>query len=144
MRQRLSKSFKVINKTIFNHNQYISYKCIHNNGFYRSCNNYRFNYRYNNINININEYYNFIIKYFIHNNGFYRYNYNRLYNIMMRCFNINPSKDYYNILGIKNNATKKEVRNAYLKLAKKWHPDVHKSESDKKNAREKFMLRHII
>ncbi|XXG84346.1 hypothetical protein AAC387_Pa10g1881 [Persea americana] len=30
---------------------------------------------------------------------------------------------YYSILGIRNNASVSEIRNAYRKLALKWHPD---------------------
>ena len=34
-------------------------------------------------------------------------------------------KDYYAILGVKRDATQKEVRSAYRKLARKYHPDVN-------------------
>ncbi len=43
-------------------------------------------------------------------------------------------KDYYKTLGIKKDATQKEVQAAYRKLARKWHPDVNK----KPDAEEKF------
>ncbi|KAE9417072.1 hypothetical protein Angca_006440, partial [Angiostrongylus cantonensis] len=43
-------------------------------------------------------------------------------------------EDYYKILGVKKDATAKEIKKAYFQLAKKYHPDVNKS----KEAQEKF------
>jgi len=43
-------------------------------------------------------------------------------------------KDYYDILGIGNKASKEEVKKAYKNLAKKYHPDINKE----KDATEKF------
>jgi len=34
-------------------------------------------------------------------------------------------KDYYNILGVPRNATEKDIKAAYRKLARKFHPDVN-------------------
>lgn len=61
------------------------------------------------------------------------------HHIFKRFASMDVSKDYYQLLGVKKNSTKKEIRSSYLKLAKKWHPDLHKNETDKKNARNKFM-----
>jgi len=44
-------------------------------------------------------------------------------------------KDYYSILGIANNATKAEIRKAYRRLAKMYHPDVNKA----KDAHDRFI-----
>lgn len=50
------------------------------------------------------------------------------------------SKDYYEILGVKRDATEAEIKKAYRKLSLKWHPDkwVNGTEAEKKTATEKF------
>ena len=37
--------------------------------------------------------------------------------------------DYYKILGVKRNATKKEISKAFWWLSKKYHPDINKDEN---------------
>ena len=43
--------------------------------------------------------------------------------------------DYYQILGISKNATEKEIKTAYRKLARKFHPDLNPNDKD---AKKKF------
>lgn len=43
--------------------------------------------------------------------------------------------DYYKILGIKRDATQEEIKKAYRRLAKKYHPDINK---DDPQAKSKF------
>lgn len=47
-------------------------------------------------------------------------------------------KDYYSNLGINKNATEKDIKNAFWKLAIKWHPDKH-PEKDKLYAHNNFI-----
>jgi curved DNA-binding protein len=44
-------------------------------------------------------------------------------------------KDYYKLLGVPRTASSDDIRKAFRKLAREYHPDVAK---DKKNAEEKF------
>jgi DnaJ-class molecular chaperone len=44
-------------------------------------------------------------------------------------------KDYYGALGVKKNATADDIRKAFRKLARKYHPDVNPGD---KKAEEKF------
>src|SRR5215217_7943420 len=43
--------------------------------------------------------------------------------------------DYYKVLGIDKNATEKDIKSAYRKQARKYHPDVNPND---KEAHKKF------
>src|SRR5690242_15502644 len=45
-------------------------------------------------------------------------------------------KDYYEVLGVPKEANEKDIKSAYRKLARKWHPDANPD--NPKDAEEKF------
>ncbi|CAJ0610274.1 unnamed protein product [Cylicocyclus nassatus] len=48
-------------------------------------------------------------------------------------------RDYYKILGVKRNASKRDITKAYRKMAQKWHPDNFNDAAEKKKAEAKFI-----
>ncbi len=54
-------------------------------------------------------------------------------------------KDYYEILGVSKTATEQEIKSAYRKLAKKYHPDINKApgaEQKYKDVNEAYEVLH--
>ncbi|MBN2694220.1 TerB family tellurite resistance protein [bacterium] len=51
-----------------------------------------------------------------------------------------PQKTPFEILGVSEKATKKEIREAYLKLVEKWHPDKYPDEKQRAKAEEKIKV----
>ncbi|SHE65214.1 molecular chaperone DnaJ [Seinonella peptonophila] len=52
-------------------------------------------------------------------------------------------RDYYEVLGVKRNASEEEIRKAYRRLARKYHPDVNKepdAESKFKEVKEAYEI----
>jgi len=47
---------------------------------------------------------------------------------------MSEKRDYYKVLGVSKNSSQDEIKKAYRKLVKKYHPDVN----DAKDAEQKF------
>ena len=50
-------------------------------------------------------------------------------------------RDYYEVLGINRSADEKEIKRAYRKLAKKYHPDMNPGD---KQAEQKFKEEEVV
>ncbi|RZC89554.1 hypothetical protein C5167_027097 [Papaver somniferum] len=51
-------------------------------------------------------------------------------------FVVRADSDYYSVLGISKNASKEDIKSAYRKLARKYHPDVNKEPGAEKKFKE--------
>src|SRR5947208_1307781 len=52
-------------------------------------------------------------------------------------------KNYYNVLGVSENASGAEIKAAYRKAALKWHPDRWTSKSEKERKQAEEMMKEI-
>ncbi len=57
-------------------------------------------------------------------------------NFLLQQRRMKETKDYYELLGIDEDSSEKEIKLAYRKLAKKFHPDLNKSDP---HAKDKFI-----
>ena len=44
-----------------------------------------------------------------------------------------PKNDYYAVLGVKRGASEKEIKQAYRRLARRYHPDVNPGDTAAEN-----------
>ncbi len=54
------------------------------------------------------------------------------------------ARDYYGILGVDRNATDSEIKKAYRKVARKYHPDVNPSEDAAEKFREATLAQEVL
>lgn len=66
-----------------------------------------------------------------------RNGWDRLYDDFVKALDPRGEQNAYRVLGVTENATQKEIKQRYKKLAMKWHPD--RNRDNKEEAQKKFM-----
>lgn len=54
------------------------------------------------------------------------------------------AKDFYEILGVSKDATQKEIKAAYRKLSRKWHPDINPGNKDAESKFKEIVSAHEV
>jgi DnaJ-class molecular chaperone len=59
-------------------------------------------------------------------------------------YDMRQTRDYYSVLGVARNASKKDIREAYRRLARELHPDLHPDDKDAESRFKKVNEAHRV
>ena len=51
-------------------------------------------------------------------------------------------KNYYEVMGLARDASEKDIKTAYRRLARKYHPDLNKDDSSAEEKFKNLFLKH--